>query len=266
MGLPVDEIGAGEVMAVLTPIWRSNPVLAGRVRHRIGAVLKWAIANGHRMDNPVDAINEVLPKSNGQTKHHAALPHGDVAAAIAKVREADCWRPTKLAFEFIVLTAGRCAEITGATWAEIDLEAAVWTVPASRMKVKAEHRVPLSNRAVEVLGEARSLHDGDLVFPARKASQISSKEFERLRLQTGITATTHGFRSSFRDWSAEKSGASHQVMEQALAHTIPNKAEAAYARTDLLDQRRKLMQAWADYIAKCDLGDNRPERQHIIAN
>ena len=193
--------------------------------------------------------SQALPKANGQRKHHAALPHGDVAAAIAKVREADCWRSTKLAFEFIVLTAGRCAEITGATWAEIDLEAAVWTVPASRMKVKAEHRVPLSNRAVEVLGEARSLHDGDLVFPARKASQISSKEFERLRLQTGIKATTHGFRSSFRDWAAEKSGASHQVMEQALAHTISNKAEAAYARTDLLDQRRELMQAWADYIA-----------------
>ena len=197
--------------------------------------------------SPADALNETLPKVNDQPNHHAALAHGEVGAALAKARAAEWWTATKLAFEFLLLTATRSNEVIGAQWDEVDLEAAVWTIPASRMKAGREHRVPLSSQAVALLREARRLHNGNVVFPGQRAARLHAKQFARLKGKAGIEATTHGFRSSFRDWAAE-TGADHQASERALAHNPQTKVEAAYFRTDLLDQRRELMQAWADYL------------------
>ena len=153
---PVDAITTGDVMAVLTPIWNEKRVTAQRVRQRIGAIMRWAIAQGYRGDNPAgEALAAVLPRNGVARRHQRALPHGDVAAALARVHASEAWPATKLAFEFLVLTACCSGEVRGARWEEIDFETATWTVPASRTKAGREHRVPLSGRALEVLDGAR---------------------------------------------------------------------------------------------------------------
>ena len=159
-------------------------------------------------------------------------------------------RSSKLALEFLILTAARSAEVRKATWDEIDLVGAMWTVPAERMKANREHRVPLSGRALEVLREAAELSDGSgLVFPGtREGRPISENTHAKLLRELGFAAVTHGFRSSFRDYAAEQTHMPHAVMEAALAHTVKNKAEAAYARSDLFNKRRALMDAWAQYL------------------
>ena len=159
---------------------------------------------------------------------------------------------SKLALEFLILTAARSAEVRKATWDEIDLDGAVWVLPAERMKANREHRVPLSDRAVEVLGDAADLSDGSgLVFPgARRGRPLSENTHAKLLRELGFDAVTHGFRSSFRDWAAEQTHTPHAVMEAALAHTIKNRAEAAYARSDLFEKRRELMVAWAAFLAR----------------
>ena len=251
MGLPIDQIKGKDVMACLQPIWFEKPETARRVKDRISIIMNWAVANEHREFNPVPAIAFAMPKHNDERRHFQALPHAEVSAAIAKVWASKAFDVTKLAFEFLILTAARGGEVRGATWAEIDLDAAVWTVPAARMKANKEHRVPLSPRAVALLREARKLHNGDLVFPSpRTGRPISNVAIGEIPRKLGIGGTPHGFRSSFRDWAAELSGASHEACERALAHTVRNQAEAAYNRTDLLDQRRGLMNDWAAYLAR----------------
>ena len=183
-----------------------------------------------------------LPKRPTLVEHRAALPHREVAAAVATVRDADAWVGTRLAFEFLVLTASRSGEVRLATWDEMDTintKAYVWTIPATRMKAKREHRVPLCRRAVEVLDEARTLGDGSspLVFPMRSGKAISATTLQHHR----IAAVAHGFRSSFRDWAVEETDHPREVIEAALAHIVQNKVEAAYARSDLFERRRRLM-------------------------
>ena len=177
------------------------------MRQRISTIMKWAVAQGYRSDNPAgDAIGAALPKHNGKAKrHHRALPHGEVAAAIEAVRGSGAGRSVKLAFEFLVLTAARSGEVRLATWDEIDKEAATWTVPAARMKAGREHRVPLSGRALAILDEARSLDDGSgLVFPGTRVGKpLSDMTLSKLMRDLGLDAVPHGFRSSFRDWSSE---------------------------------------------------------------
>ena len=248
---PVDAITTADVMAVLTPIWNEKRVTAQRVRQRIGAIMRWAIAQGYRGDNPAgEALAAVLPRNGVARRHQRALPHSDVAAALARVRASETWPATKLAFEFLVLTACRSGEVRGARWEEIDPEAATWTVPASRTKAGREHRVPLSGRALEVLDGARGLADGSgLVFASQTGKQLSDSTLSVLLRGLGIDAVAHGFRSSFRDWAAECTDTPHAVMEAALAHVNPNQAEAAYARSDLFERRRKLMADWAGYVA-----------------
>ena len=244
----VDEITTEDVIAVLSPIWHAKPTTAKRVRQRIGAVLTWAVAQGLRPDNPADAVKAVLPKPNGAGGNaHRALPYSEVADAIAAVRASSADTNTKLAFEFAVLTAARAGEVRLATWQEIDLQGRTWTVPASRMKAGSEHRVPLSDRAVEILGEARTLHGGDLVFRGRRGAMADSAIVHMLR-RVGINTTAHGFRTSFRVWTQERTNIPREVCEAALAHTNPNKAEAAYARSDLFAKRRELMERWALYL------------------
>lgn len=247
----IDTITSADVMAVLLPIWNDKHETARRVRQRIGAVCKWAIAQGYRKDNPAgEAIGAALPKSNGVQKHHRALPYAEVGAAVAKVRESGASTAVKLCFEFLVLTACRSGEIRFARWDEIDLAAAAWTIPAERMKAKREHRVPLSDRAVEVLQQAREIADGSgLVFPTPTGKALSDSTLSKLIRELCVAAVPHGFRSSFRDWCSECSNVPREVAEAVLAHVVRNKAEAAYARSDLFERRRGLMDDWAAYLS-----------------
>ena len=246
----VSEVTSADVLGVLMQIWNEKPETARRVKHRISAVMRWAVAQGYRDDNPAgDAINEALPRMNGVKRHRRALHHSKVKDAIDRVRNSEAWESTKLCFEFLTLTAARSGEVRAAHWDEIDLDRRVWTVPAERMKMSREHRVPLSRRAVEILREADDLNDGSgLVFPSVRGKVLSDSTVSKLLRQLGIEAVPHGFRSSFRDWCAE-SGQPREIAEAALAHTVQG-VEGAYFRSDLFERRRQVMEAWGDYISR----------------
>ena len=250
----VDAVTSRQCINALTPLWNTKRETARKVKHRLSAVFKLAVAQGHREDNPVDAVDAALPKRRGAAQragNHRALPHGEVADALATVTATDAWSGTRLAFRFLVLTAARNGEVRGATWDEIDLDATLWTIPATRMKAAVEHRVPLSDAALAVLDEARAIADpGGLVFPSVTGRPMSDSTLSKLLRENGVSAVPHGFRSSFRDWAAECTPFAREVMEAALAHRVPDAVEAAYFRSDLLDKRRQLMQLWADYITR----------------
>lgn len=246
----IDRISSADVMAVLTPIWNDKRATARRLRQRIGAVMKWAIAEGLRFDNPAgEAIAEALPKGGQRTRHYQALPHSEVSAALATIRASNAARASIMAFEFLVLTATRSGETRGARWDEIDMDGRTWTIPADRMKAGREHRVPLSNGALSVLEQAQEISDGSgLVFPStRRGKQLSDRTLGLMLTTYGIAAVPHGFRSSFRDWAAEN-GVNREVAEAALAHTIKNQVEAAYFRSDLYNARAEVMQNWSRYL------------------
>ncbi len=247
----VDRVTTADVLAVLLPIWHTRAETARRVRQRIGAVMLWAVAQGHRPDNPAgEAIAGALPRNHGKKRHHRAIHHSKVADAIETVRGSRALPQTKLLFEFAVLTCARSLEARAAQWDEFDLAGRTWTVPAGRMKARIEHRVPLCDRAVEILQETKKIDDdSSFVFPgARGGRALSDMTLTKLFRETGIPATLHGFRSSFRDWCGD-TGQSREVAEAALAHRLANKTEAAYARSDLFERRRELMNGWADYLA-----------------
>ena len=251
----VDTITSADVLAAVLPIWATKRVTAGRVRQRISAVMRWAIAQGFRDNDPAgEAVLQALPKGVAKPKaHHKALPYSEVADAVRRVREGDAWSGIRLALEFLVLTATRSAEVRGATWGEVDLAAATWTIPAERMKAKAEHRVPLAQRSIELLREAKGIaRDGGLLFRGIKGGMVHPTAMNDLLRSLSIPGTPHGFRSTFRDWASERTNTPHAVMEAALAHTIPNAAERAYARSDLFDKRRALMERWSAHV--CDAG------------
>ena len=245
---PVSQVNSADVLEILTPIWHVKPETARAVRQRIRSVLEWAVAMEMRMDNPSDRVLPVLGPQGDIVQHMQALHHKDVAAAIETVRAGSAAPAVKLALEFLVLTAARSGEARLATWDEMDVAGGVWTISAARMKAKREHRVPLCGRAVEILEAARTLGDGDLVFPMRSGRPIAASTLPKMLRQHGIAAVAHGFRSSFRDWAAEKTDHPREVIEAALAHVVPNKVEAAYARSDLFDRRRRLMDDWAQYL------------------
>ena len=202
------------------------------------------------IDRPCDRIGPVLGPQREVVRHMRALPHRDVAAAIETIRASRSTRAVKLAFEFLVVTAARSGEVRLATWEEMNVAGRVWTIPAERMKMNREHRVPLSLRAVEVLDAARSLADGNpLVFPNRWGNRIRDTFLSQLLKDLDIAAVPHGFRSSFRDWAAEETDHPREVIEAALAHAVRNQVEAAYARSDLFERRRRLMDDWAAYLA-----------------
>ncbi len=246
--MPIDQISTGDVLDMLTPIWNTIPTTAERLRHRISVVMRWAITKGYRTDDPASkAVAAALPKHSGPQKHLAALPHQDVAAALRIVRESDKWLGTRLLVEFIVLTAARSGEARLATWAEVDVEAAVWTVPAARMKAGRRHRVPLSSHALAVLNQARTLSDGrGLIFAsARSDGPLHRSTPAGLMRDLRIPSTVHGFRSSFRDRCGEN-GVPREVAEHCLAHVVQG-VEGAYARSDLLERRRPVMEDWGRY-------------------
>ena len=249
----VDAIDTADVLSVLMPIWNSKPETAGRVRQRMATVFDFAIAAGWREHNPCNgALNAALPRRPRERLHHPALPYSEVAEALDAIRRAPGHETCADALTFLVLTAARTGEVRQATWDEIDLDARVWTVPAAHMKMRKIHRVPLSSGAVAVLERARERTKGrGLVFPSnRKAGQpLSNMALTMLLRRAGYDhITTHGFRSSFRDWTLEQTDAPWAVAEAALAHNLGGGEVMAYARSDLFERRRALMQHWADYI------------------
>jgi integrase len=253
--LPVETIDTTLVVKVLGPIWNDKPETASRVRGRIEAVLNWAKVSGYRDANGQNPaqwrghLKHLLPAKTAvrEIEHLAALPYKNIAAFMAKLREETTM--SARALEFIILTATRTGETLGAAWAEIDLEDRVWVIPKERMKAGVEHKVPLSARAITILRAMAEIREGDLVFPgARQGRALSDMSLLMLLRRMGYgDYTTHGFRSSFRDWCAEKTSYAREVAEKALAHRISDAVEAAYRRGDLFEKRRKLMDAWASF-------------------
>ena len=247
----VADVTSADVLRILKPIMTTET--ARRLRGRISAVMKWAIAQRYRDDDPARDVAAVLPRNGNRGKqHHKALPHAQVGEALRTVRQCDFGFPAaRLCLEFVALTACRSGEARVARWTEVDTESRIWTIPAAHTKRHREHRVPLSDRALEILERARDLSDGSgLIFPhPRRGGQpfAIGKMPEMLR-QLGLGFNVHGLRSSFRDWAAECTDYPRELAEIALGHANPDKVEAAYQRSDLLDRRRALMQDWADYI------------------
>ena len=252
----LDAISPGDCADALRPIWLTKAETASRTRQRMHAVMQWAWAHGHIAANPVGVIDHILPKQSGKAEHQPAMPWRQVpqfvTAHLAKQGPGDS---TRSALLFLILTATRSGEVRGATWNEFDLHAGVWSIPAKRMKAKELHRVPLSEHALTLVKALKKsqLHEV-LVFPSPRDKILSDMTLtallRRVKAESdtaGRSATAHGFRSSFRDWASEH-GYARDLAERALAHTVTNKVEAAYHRTDLLEQRRPLMEAWAQHV------------------
>ena len=254
--LAVQAVDTGLVMKVLEPIWAAKPETAGRVRGRIERVLDWAKVRGYREgENPARLrghLDNLLPKKSKvhKVKHHAAVSYRDIGAFMAKLREETSISAHALAL--LILTATRTSEVLDAPWGEFDLEERVWTIPAERMKADKEHRVPLTKPAIALLREMDEIRTGDFVFPgAKQGRPLSNMALAMLMRRMGYgDFTPHGFRSSFRDWAAERTSYPREVAEMALAHKIPDAVEAAYRRGDLFEKRRKLMEAWATFCGR----------------
>jgi integrase len=249
---PVNTISTDDVLAVLKPIWQAKSETASRLRGRIEKVLDAAKVKGFRQgENPAQwrgHLDHLLPKQSKLTRgHHAAMAYEKVAAFIGELRQRKAMAAGAL--EFCILTAARSGEVLGARWPEIDLDSKVWTVPAERMKGGRVHRVPLSDRAVTILEKLAEAKSSDFVFPGQKPGRpLSNIAMDSvLRRMKVEDATVHGFRSTFRDWAGNVSHFPREVAETALAHVIGDKAEQAYRRSDALEKRRKLMEAWAVY-------------------
>ena len=256
----VDEITPFDALAVLEPIWTAKPETASRVRQRMETVMDWAVTHGYRLDNLAGrALLKVLPRVNREQNHYKALPYSQVGWAVSRVRESNSHLLTKLAFEFLVLTAARSGEVRKANWGEILWERCTWEVPAVEMKARRYHRVPLSDRAMEILYEAWPVSGPEgLVFPIEPGGGVvSDMTYNVMMRRLGIPAVPHGFRSSFTDWVDEQHSGHAAAADKALAHEEKNKTRRAYRRSDLFEMRIVLMQEWADYVA----GTSRPQRQ-----
>lgn len=249
----VCEVTGPDVRAAVLAVRDEKPEVARKLVLRCSAVFKWALGEGLRADNPATAQVLALPPVSRKAKlagHRKAMPYGAVAGCIDTVKASGAWAATKLALEFLILTAARSGEVRAATWSEIDRSAGNWNVPASRMKMGKPHVVPLSPRALAVLAEAEALRDGsDLLFPSARGKPLSDMTLSKLVKDLGFPVDVHGFRTSFRTWAQEQTNFPFEVCETALAHSVGDAASQAYARSDLLKKRRKLMEAWASYLA-----------------
>ena len=255
--LPVQAIGTDHVVKILEPIWASKPETASRVRQRVERVLSWAKVRGYREgENPAQwrgHLDHLLPAKGKvrSVRHHPALPYREMGTLMEKLREESSI--SGRALEFLILTASRTGEALGARWSEIELGERMWTVPGERMKAGKPHRVPLSSRALTVLCEMRVIRQNEFIFPGGKPGRPLSQTalLMLLRRMRYAHVTSHGFRSSFRDWAADCTSFPREAAEMALAHAVPDAVEAAYRRGDLLQKRRKLMEEWASYCARC---------------
>jgi integrase len=252
----LDAITPADCADALRPIWLTKVETANRTRQRMHAVMQWAWAHGHIAANPVGVVDHLLPKQSTKPEHQPAMPWRQVPKFVTThLAEHGPGDSTRAALLFLILTATRSGEVRGATWNEFDLHARVWNIPAARMKANEPHRVPLSEKALTLIKSLKQhqLHE-TLLFPSPREKVLSDMTLtallRRVKAESdtpGRIATAHGFRSSFRDWASE-SGYARDLAERALAHTVANKVEAAYHRTDLLEQRRPLMEAWAEHV------------------
>jgi integrase len=247
----IADVDAAAVRDCLAAIWLEKPETARRLRQRIATVIDWAVAKGYRESGlAMPVIDKALPKQRAKVKHHAALPYADIPVFTRKIREIESLG--RLALEAVILTAARSGEVRLMTWGELDLEAATWTVPAERMKAGREHVVPLSPQALALFErmKAHRREYSDLVFPGQKRGKpLSDMTLTKALRDMGVNVTTHGFRSTFRDWVAEQTNWPSDLAEAALAHVVSDKTVAAYQRGTMLEKRRELMAAWASY---CD--------------
>lgn len=261
--LPVAAVDTGLVMKALEPIWATKTETAGRVRGRIESVLDWATVRNYREgDNPARWAGHLKVllanlSKNRKVKHFPALLYEEMGAFMKILRQKDGVSARGL--EFLILTATRTDEVMGAKWGEVDFDKGIWTISGERMKANTEHRIPLSSAALAVLETMRAAAQSDFIFPGKRANQpLGNASFRQLLKHLGRSdVTAHGFRSTFRDWTAERTAFPRDVAEMALAHTIGDKVEGAYRRGDLFDKRAKLMSAWADYCSVPEQrGDN----------
>lgn len=257
---PLNQIGRKDVLDVLTPIWTEKQETARRIRQRMRNIFDWAVAYEYIDYNPAgDAISAALPSMPRDRQHFPALPYSQVSEAVKTIQTSSAGIPikltaAKLALEFVILTAARSGEVRGATWEEIDWDKRLWIIPESRMKGGIEHRVPLSEAALDVLKAALLIRgNSNLIFPSpmKEGQPLSNMTLTKIMRSTGLaeTGTVHGFRSSFRDWASENTNATFAVMELSLAHRVGNDVVQSYARSDLLAKRRELMESWAAYIS-----------------
>jgi integrase len=264
--MKLGDIGTADVLEVLQSLWQTKPVTASRLRGRIERVLDAARAKGLRSgENPArwrGHLDALLPRRQKLTRgHHAAMPYSDLPGFITRLRASES--VSALALEFLILTAARSGEVRGSRWQEIDLDAKVWTVPASRMKAGREHRVPLSPRALTILKAMEGIRAGECVFPGQRRGRHLSDAalamfLRRMKLKS---VTVHGFRSAFRDWAGNETSFAREVAEAALAHTVGDATERAYRRADAIEKRRKLMLAWANFIEPKSAGNVVPLRR-----
>ena len=259
--LPVNDIDTTLVLKVLRPIWKTTPETASRLRGRIESVLNFATTSGYRTgDNPArwrGHLDQLLAKRSKvrAVKHHPALPFAELPAFMALLRKREGL--SARALEFTILTAARTGEVIGAAWPEIDFDNKVWTIPATRMKAQREHRVPLCDRALTILRTLRREEGNNAIFiGGKKGAPLSNMAMLELLKGMRPGYVPHGFRSSFRDWAAEKTNYPTYVVEKALAHVIADKVEAAYRRGDLFGKRRQLMEAWCRYCASSPEADS----------
>ena len=244
--LPVHAIRQSDILRVLSPIWTEKPETAKRIRQRLRTVMNWARTAGHCEGiNPVEGVEDGLPRQRAKVQHFTALPYDELPELMRRIEMADGMGA--VALRFLILTAARSGEVRGAMWLEIDTAARLWAIPPARMKAGEEHRVPLSDAALAVLDRVRGLSPERVFTSSRQNRPLSNTTLKMVLKKLDCPVTTHGFRSTFRDWCEEMTSFPHEVKEAALAHTVPNAVERAYRRTDLFDKRRDLMDQWARF-------------------
>ena len=248
--LSVTEINSSHILRILSPIWVTKAETAKRVRQRLSTVFKYCVAQQWRTDDPANiAIVEALPNLKKKVQHRKSISYNDVSDFIETVSNSSAGLSTKLGLEFLILTATRSGEVRNARWNEVN--GSLWTIPAERRKAGVAHRVPLPSRCMEILEEARNISQGSgYIFEGTKPNKpLSENTFNKLMKELGLEVHAHGFRTSFRTWTQEKTNYPREIAEAALAHSLKDKAEAAYARSDLLEKRAEMMEAWAQFIS-----------------
>jgi integrase len=248
--MSVKDINSSHILSVLSPIWVKKSETAKRLRQRLSTVFKYSVAQQWRNDDPANnAIVEALPNHKKKVMHRKSLSYNDIAGFLETISGSSAGVNTKLGLEFLILTAARSGEVRNAHWNEI--EGSLWTIPAERMKAGVAHRVPLPARCMEILEEAKKINQGSgFIFEGtRFGKPLSENTFNKLMKELGVEVHAHGFRTSFRTWTQEKTNFPREVAEAALAHKLNDKAEAAYARSDLLEKRAAMMEAWAQFIS-----------------
>ena len=249
--MKVNDISSQHILKILEPIWLTKEETARRVRSRLSAVFSWTIAKGWRGDDPAAlTIMSALPRQSKKINHRKSMHYEDVAEFTDKMKQSSTGPIIKLALEFLILTATRSGELRNALWSEIKGD--LWTIPGERMKAGVTHRIPLSARCLEILEQAKTIsHDSKYIFAGFKINRpLSENTFGKVIEDLNFKVHVHGFRTSFRTWTQEKTDYPREVAEAALAHSLSDKAEAAYARSDLLDKRRNMMETWSYYISK----------------